>query len=65
MELYNFQQQLVKMQMQLEKAQENFAHISHIRRQAEEQLHCLQKTHAEEEQLTAQEKLKVSSESAS
>ncbi|KAA6423115.1 MAG: hypothetical protein FRX49_07102 [Trebouxia sp. A1-2] len=58
-ELYNFQQQLAKMQMQLEKAQENFAHISHIRRQAEEQLNSLQKTHAEEEQLTAQEKLKV------
>jgi len=64
-ELYNFQQQLAKMQMQLEKAQENFAHISHIRRQTEEQLHSLQKTHAEEEQLTAQEKLKVSSGSAS
>ncbi|DBA91706.1 TPA: hypothetical protein ACH3X1_003305 [Trebouxia sp. C0004] len=58
-ELYNFQQQLAKMQMQLEKVQENFAHINHIRRQAEEQLHSLQKTHAEEEQLTAQEKLKV------
>ena len=64
-ELYNFQQQLAKMQMQLEKAQENFAHISHIRRQAEEQLHSLQQTHAEEEQLTAQEKLKVSSGSPS
>jgi len=60
-ELYNFQQQLAKMQMQLEKAQENYAHISHIRRQAEEQLQTLQRTHADEEQLTAQERLKVCS----
>ena len=58
-ELYNFQQQLAKMQMQLEKAQENYAHISQIRRQAEEQLQRLQTTHAEEEQLTSQERLKV------
>ena len=58
-ELYNFQQQLAKMQMQLEKAQENYAHISQIRCQAEEQLLSLQKTHAEEEQLTVQERLKV------
>ena len=58
-ELYNFQQQLAKMQMQLEKAQEGYAHISLIRRQAEEQLLALQTTHAEEEQLTAQERLKV------
>lgn len=58
-ELYNFQQQLAKMQMQLEKAQENYAHISQIRQQAEEQLHSLQKTHAEEEQFTSQERLKV------
>ena len=59
MELYNFQQQLAKMQMQLEKAQENYSHISQIRVQAEEQLQKLQQTHAEEEQLTAQERLKV------
>lgn len=59
MELYNFQQQLAKMQMQLEKAQENFAHISQIRLQTEEQLQALQRTHADEEQLTAQERLKV------
>ena len=58
-ELYNFQQQLAKMQMQLEKAQENYAYISQIRQQAEEQLHSLQKTHAEEEQFTSQERLKV------
>ena len=58
-ELYNFQQQLAKMQMQLEKAQENYAHISQIRRQAEEQLQSLQRTHDEEEQLTSQERLKV------
>lgn len=58
-ELYNFQQQLAKMQMQLEKAQENYAHISQIRRQAEEQLQSLQSTHDEEEQLTSQERLKV------
>ena len=58
-ELYNFQQQLAKMQMQLEKAQENYSHISQIRVQAEEQLQKLQQTHAEEEQLTAQERLKV------
>lgn len=58
-ELYNFQQQLAKMQMQLEKAQENYAHISQIRCQAEEQLQRLQTTHAEEEQLTSQERLKV------
>ena len=58
-ELYNFQQQLAKMQMQLETAQENYAHISQIRQQAEEQLHSLQKTHAEEEQFTSQERLKV------
>ena len=48
------------MQMQLEKAQESFAHISQIRLQAEEQLQRLQQSHAEEEQLTAQERLKVS-----
>ena len=59
MELYNFQQQLAKMQMQLEKAQENYAHISQVRHQAEQQLQQLQKTHAEEEQLTSQERLKV------
>ena len=59
MELYNFQQQLAKMQMQLEKSQENYAHISQIRREAEEQLRRLQSTHSEEEQLTAQERLKV------
>ena len=59
MELYNFQQQLAKMQMQLEKAQENYSHISQIRVQAEEQLQKLQLTHAEEEQLTVQERLKV------
>ena len=59
MELYNFQQQLAKMQMQLEKAQENHAHISQIRQQAEEQLQKLQSTHTEEEQLTVQERLKV------
>lgn len=47
------------MQMQLEKAQENYSHISQIRVQAEEQLQKLQQTHAEEEQLTAQERLKV------
>ena len=47
------------MQMQLEKAQENYSHISQIRVQAEEQLQKLQLTHAEEEQLTAQERLKV------
>lgn len=58
-ELYNFQQQLAKMQMQLEKAQDNYAHISQIRHKAEEQLQQLQKTHAEEEQLTSQERLKV------
>lgn len=60
MELYNFQQQLAKMQMQLEIAQERFAHTSQIRLQAEEQLQRLQQSHAEEEQLTAQERLKVS-----
>ena len=58
-ELYNFQQQLAKMQMQLEKAQENYVHISQIRRQAEEQLQSLQRTHGEEEQLMSQERLKV------
>ena len=58
-ELYNFQQQLAKMQMQLEKSQENYANISQIRREAEEQLRRLQSTHSEEEQLTAQERLKV------
>ena len=58
-ELYNFQQQLAKMQMQLERSQENYAHISQIRRQAEEQLLRLQSIHTEEEQLTAQERLKV------
>lgn len=47
------------MQMQLEKAQENYSHISQIRVQAEEQLQKLRLTHAEEEQLTAQERLKV------
>ena len=59
MELYNFQQQLAKMQMQLETAQEKFAHTSQIRLHAEEQLQRLQQSHAEEEQLTAQERLKV------
>lgn len=42
-ELYGFQQNLAKLQLQLEQTQQNYESISSIRVQAEQELHALRK----------------------
>lgn len=58
-ELYNFQQQLAKLQMSLEKAHEEFATLNRERIEAESNMKELQVFHDDQKKLTAEDRVKV------